>query len=470
MSLSQLWPLFIILFILLLCIQLFHIHALMKSRKTLQKHEAFNDLSDKYLNHIQRLEQAHRAHHQSSVDQLRTTQLLLQDTQDYLTSIINSMPSMIIGVNRQGNITHWNSSATVETELLPHQVLGKSICNFQTTIPVSLDDIEYSIASGQAKHFKQDAVLNGTHSHQDITIYPLLSSGRSGSEGAVIRIDDISNQIQLESMLIQNNRLVSLGELTASLVHELNNPLASISQNTQALKRRALSEEPCNIDTAKQVGMDWNAYQQFISERDLEKLLTNIQKAGQRASEIIHNTLRYARGKSCDHQETNINYLIKNTVEILGIERKKPTVTYNLIQPAPMATVNSSEIQQVLINLIQNAEQALAGSNNPSLTIETGIEEKQVFIKVKDNGPGIAPEMLDRIFEPFYTTKDEGQGTGLGLSISHYIITEQHSGSLTVCSCLQQGTEFTINLPLNPSKNQSSETPSRKTLELSEMS
>lgn len=444
MDLSQFWPYLIFLVSALLAIQLFHIQFLVKRKSDIQTLAQIKEGHNKQLEQIQILGQAQRNQLQESISELKDTQSLLQNTQDYLNSIINSMPSVLIGVTDSGEVTHWNSSATFATELLPHEALGKPLQDLEQWIPVSLEQVRNAISAGEPIHFKHEVISNGEKRYQDVTIYPLLSSS---TEGAVIRMDDVSHQVQLENMMIQNSKLVSLGELSANLIHELNNPIAAVTQSAQSLKRRIVMSEPNNEDIAAKVGMDWSAYQQYVEQRGLIKLLTSVETAGARAADIVQNMLNYARTVPCEHRPTDVNQLIHRTLDILDLEKKGLEVTLNLDLNIPKALINGAEIQQVLINLIHNAEQAFEAHNQGKIKLTTNTAEGQVIIRVKDNGTGIAPGMLDKIFEPFYTTKNHGEGTGLGLSISHYIVTEQHAGSLTVCSSLDDGTEFTIILP-----------------------
>jgi len=454
MDLSQFWPYSICIVLLLLAVQLWHIHFLAKRKSDVQTLTQLKEAHTKQLEKIRALDQAHRNQLQDSISELKATQSLLQNTQDYLNSIINSMPSVLIGVAKSGEITHWNSSATFATGILPHEALGKSLDELNQWIPISMKQVESAISNGEPIQFKHQVSNNGDKRYQDVTIYPLLSAT---SEGAVIRIDDVSHQVQLENMMVQNSKLVSLGELSANLIHELNNPIAAVTQSTQNLKRRIVASEPSNQDIAAKVGMDWSAYQQYIEKRGLAKLLTAVETAGVRAADIVQNMLNYARTVPCEHRPTDINQLIHRTLDILDLDRKGMEVTLDLDANAPKALINGAEIQQVLINLIQNAEQSFSILNQGKIRLTTQVSEQQVIVRVKDNGAGIAPSMLDKIFEPFYTTKNAGEGTGLGLSISHYIVTEQHSGSLTVCSSLGSGTEFTVILPASdkPQKSHS---------------
>lgn len=430
-----------LLSLVLIIAQLFHLSGLLKL-----KAQWINKLNDqKQRDLANSFDQAQHEQLQQSVSELTAKQTALQNTQDYLNSIINSMPSIMVGVTRQGSVIHWNSSATMATNLLPHEALGQNLNALQAWIPVSVSDIELALNTGKTRQFKNESVENGLKRYQSITIYPLASAH---DQGAVIRIDDVSHQVQLENMMVQNNKLVSLGELSANLIHELNNPLAAVTQNNQSLRRRLFANEDNNQEVANRLGLNWDNLQTYFAERDIPKLVNAADAAGQRAVAIIHNMLKYTRTVPYEHKPTPINPLIHTTLQLLDSDTNNVAISCHLDSENPSALINGAEIQQVLINLITNAEQAIDAHPQGAIQISTEVCEQQVLIRIKDNGKGIPAPLLEKIFEPFYTTKEEGLGTGLGLSISHYIVTEQHLGTLSVESTVNTGTEFCIGLPL----------------------
>lgn len=462
MDLLQNWPAILVLIALVtlvLITQLFYLRQFQRAARLNHTKGAGSKTKPDIPRTFEQIEHAHKAQLQQTITELKATQTKLQNTQDYLNSIINSMPSILIGVNRSGDITHWNSSATLATDLLPHQALGQTLTSLPSWIPITKADIETTITTGQPKQMRNQADIHGRVSYQNVTIYPLISSS---TEGVVIRIDDLSHQVQLETMMMQNSKLISLGELSANLVHELNNPLAAITQNNQTLKRRMLSDEASNQDLARSLGLNWEALQDYLNQRGIEKMLSATDEAGQRAATLVKNMLNYARTMPDEHQPTDINLLINDTLNILSSTLDSTIIDRQLEAKPLMAKINGAEIQQVLINLLQNAVQAVEGLPHPLISISTRQNGDQVSISVRDNGPGISPEAIDKIFDPFYTTKAQGQGTGLGLSISHYIVTEQHGGNLSVCSTPSNGTEFLIDLPASSSEQSKKEMTTRQ--------
>jgi two-component system, NtrC family, sensor kinase len=398
---------------------------------------------------------------QAAIARHEVAENLLQETQDYLNSIINSMPSVLIGVTASGLITHWNSSASLATGLMPHATLNKHINDVYPDLPVPMSEIHKAITQGAAQVSENVRLKTqaGTE-YRDITVYPLIADGL---EGAVIRIDDVTNRVMLEQMMIQNDKMLSLGELAAGVAHEINNPLGSIIQNAQNLKRRLIVEMPANSEAAKNSQLGWDELQHYLVERDIPHLLEDMLNAGKRATDIIHNMLDFSRNAPLQHTPVDINQLIRSSVALvesslgtlyLGINDFRVRLQLNNL--LPHVPCNPSEIQQVLLNLLRNAAQAIGQHNQhnkPDINIRSDVYDDFVEICVEDNGPGMTEDTLQHLFEPFFTTKEVGEGTGLGLSVSYFILTEHHHGQLQVFSELGEGSRFTLRLPLQNSIN-----------------
>ncbi|MCP5326413.1 MAG: PAS domain S-box protein [Oceanospirillaceae bacterium] len=420
-------------------------------RRTLYKHRASIAQHSKTQAELEKSnQQLHIA-----IARHEITENLLQETQDYLNSMINSMPSVLIGVTSSGLITHWNSSASLATGLLPNQVLNRHINDIYPDLPVPMAEIHKAIAHGVAQVSENVRVKNASATeYRDITVYPLIAEGL---EGAVIRIDDVTNRVMLEQMMIQNDKMLSLGELAAGVAHELNNPLGSMIQNAQNLKRRFMGDMPANLEAAKECDLEWKVLQDYMQRRDIPHLLDDMLSAGKRATDIIHNMLDFSRSAPLAHSAVDINQLIRSSTALvenslgslyLGIEHYQ--VKLQLNPQLPSVPCNPSEIQQVLLNLLRNAAQAI-GRNSaqpPIILISSAEKAGYVEICVEDNGPGMDEDTLQHLFEPFFTTKEVGEGTGLGLSVSYFILTEHHHGQLLAESELHHGSRFTLRLPL----------------------
>ncbi len=232
-----------------------------------------------------------------------------------------------------------------------------------------------------------------------------------------------------QERLVQNEKLAALGELIAGVAHELNNPLAAIILHTELVARQ-------HQDTP-------------LGER-----LQRIQQDAHRAANIVRHLLDFARQRTPARQEIQLNELVDDTLELVAYNlRTRNIEVLTRLQPdLPLIMADPHQLQQVLVNLINNAQQAMQNQEEPAmLTITTRLVGQEpnasVEIGVGDNGTGMPQALQARIFDPFFTTKEVGEGTGLGLAVVHGIVTE-HGGDVTVQSELGEGSLFLVRLPL----------------------
>ena len=387
------------------------------------------------------------------------TEILLRETQDYLQTMIDSMPSILIGVNPDGYVTHWNLAAAQTTGIQPENALGSLIEEIYPSLPISHDLIGETIQKGIPHKREKIQKGHGSNSnYTDLTVYPLVSADISG---AVILATDVSSKVKLESMMIQNEKMMSLGELAAGLAHEINNPLAGILNSTQNIIRRTSSDLQANIKAAEEVEVNYEKVQQYLKKRSVDKFLNSIRESGETAAQIVKNMLEFSRSSDTNHTGTNIVDLVHQSLELAannmelktGFGIELPDIRCEFEDNLPLIRCSRIEIQQVFLNIIRNAAQAFQSDEygaplNPEVFIQISRVDKDVEIIVKDNGPGMPENVRKHIFEPFFTTKDVGKGTGLGLSVSYFIITEHHQGTINVDSLPGEGTTFTITLPI----------------------
>jgi PAS domain S-box-containing protein len=394
------------------------------------------------------LEQAEERH--------RITTALLNETKEYLNSIINSMPSIMIGVTPSGHVTHWNAAAELATGIREKQALGFRLHEIYPDLPVTPAMIEEAIANSEPSTQENVKVehLNVVR-YVDITVYPLHSLELTG---AVIRVDDVTLRQKLDSMMLQNEKLKSLGELAAGMAHEINNPLAAILQSLQNVQRRLNPNHPGNQAAAKALGVDMYQLHNYLEARDINRFLGGMEGAGHRAAEIVRHMLEFSRSSSRQLEPTSLNVVAHASVEFMrsAIELSMPALHAKLTFEEdfdislPLVPASGIELQQVLVNLLKNAAQAIqeAHREHPLIRISTRLVPPFAEIRVEDNGIGMNISTSRQIFDPFFTTKTVGQGTGLGLSISHFIISQRHHGRIEVTSTPGVGTTFILTLPL----------------------
>jgi signal transduction histidine kinase len=251
--------------------------------------------------------------------------------------------------------------------------------------------------------------------------------------------------------LVQSEKLASLGELAAGVAHEINNPVGYVSSNLTTLQKYlAVYEKVLDApaaDSSEMAALKKKLNYAFIRD-DLQNLVKETQEGVGRVKTIIQDLKDYARTNAATHYvASDIQVGLKSTLNIARIQLKNKADVRLELGKLPLVECAPAQIDQVFLNLIVNAAQAMPEGKMGLIDIRTDCNDKLVWIEVKDNGPGIPPDVLKKIFDPFFTTKDPGTGTGLGLSVSQNII-QQHGGTLTVDSTVGVGTTFKITLPI----------------------
>ncbi len=243
-----------------------------------------------------------------------------------------------------------------------------------------------------------------------------------GSGATVLTLDDVTERMELEEKLVQNERLASIGLLAAGVAHEVNTPLTGISSYIQML----LAE------------MD--------STDSRAGILRKVEKQAFRASDIVNSLLNFARGGDQTFHPTDLNATVEEAIALFEphLRNTRIHIERDLVSPSPCVWGIRREIQQVVVNLLLNARDAMPRGGH--IRVGTRYTPSGVELQIADSGRGIAPEHLQRIYDPFFTTKGVGRGTGLGLSVTYGIV-RKHSGSIDVDSAPERGTVFTISLP-----------------------
>ncbi|MBC7790626.1 MAG: PAS domain S-box protein [Anaerolineae bacterium] len=257
-----------------------------------------------------------------------------------------------------------------------------------------------------------------------LTATPIFEKDRIAGVLCIVR--DVTEERRLGLQLLQREKLAAIGQLVSGVAHELNNPLAGIMAFSQLL----LATNPTSPD-------------------QLDALVT-INAEAKRAAKIISNLLLFARQRHPERSATDLNQVLRDALELrrYALLTHQIDIVFDLDASLPPALADASQLQQVFLNLIANAEHALRDLKGlKRITLKSSRSDYSLTIAIADNGPGIPASVMDRVFEPFYTTKSIGDGTGLGLSISDGIVRE-HGGQIRVKSCEGEGTEFTVELPL----------------------
>ncbi len=410
----------------------------------------FNDMLDQIRDYAQHIEQTNQFLQQKNQEILHTRL--------YLQNIIDSMPSMMMGLNNEAVVTHWNLVAERTTGISREKAEGMPIESLYPDISPHMEKIRRAIAervpqiSEKVPHARDGEVV-----YSDYTIYPLVTNG---VEGAVIRIDDVTSRVRIEDMMIQTEKMLSVGGLAAGMAHEINNPLGGILMGVNNIQRRISPGLKKNSEVALECGVGMEKIHEYIVKRDISKMIDGIKDLAVRATGIVGDMLSFSRASSSRHEPVSLADIIEKTVALAAhdydlknnYDFRKIEILREFDPDLPPVPCVSVEIEQVILNLLKNAAHALAAKKPQGeklrIIVRLRREWSMARIEVEDNGSGMDQPTAKRIFEPFFTTKPVGQGTGLGLSVSYFIITRNHHGMMSVESVKGKGTKFIISIPL----------------------
>ncbi len=380
--------------------------------------------------------------------------------QHYLNSIIDSMPSALIAVDEQLYVTQWNQEASRLSGTSLDDAVNQPVFLAFPSLKPFLPQLTRAAEQHKVERVERVTwALTDAPRHYALTFYPLM--GGTG-RGAVIRIDDITDRLGMEELMVQSEKMLSVGGLAAGMAHEINNPLGAILHNVQNIRRRLSPDLPKNLEVAGEVGIHLEDLNHYLEAREIPKLMDGIQYAGSRAAKIVSHMLSFSRRSHRQMTACELPALLEQAVEIAGndfdltggFDFKSLQIVHEFDPRLGPVPVIANEVEQVLLNLLKNAAQAIHLRDDEEegelgrIILRTRLNPPWAEIQVEDNGCGMPEKVRKRIFEPFFTTKEVGQGTGLGLSVSYFIITNNHKGQMEVQSELGLGTCFTLRLPL----------------------
>jgi PAS domain S-box-containing protein len=371
----------------------------------------------------------------------------VEHLKNYLSNIIDSIPSVLAGMDNDKVVTQWSRKAEELTGISRSDVVGKPLSpllpDFSSWIKTMKQDME-----GQRAASLEKALIEKEEERRfyDPMLYPLITNG---VEGAVLRIEDATERIRIQELMVQTEKMMSLGGLAAGMAHEINNPLGIISQAAQNIERRVSPDLPANRKVAEELGVNLEAIRTYFDRRQIPDFIDSIREASLRASRIIINMLRFSRSAETTMQYASLSQIIDQALELAAsdydLKKKYDFKSIEIVRDyadvpeVPMVLV---EIEQVMLNLLKNAAQAMDGNppdRKPRIILRVRREDKYAVLEVEDNGPGMPEDIRRRVFEPFFTTKDPGIGTGLGLSVSYTIVTQNHKGLMEVESAPAKG-------------------------------
>ena len=348
---------------------------------------------------------------------------------NFFNIVENSLnPVQITDLN--GKMTYVNSAFIKASGFSKKELIGKSPSIFGSgkSNKSFWGKMWQTISSGKVWFGEiEDRKKNGDPFHSQLLISPIL--GKDDKVTGYFGIHrDMSEKITLEKQLINTQKMESIGTLAAGIAHEVGNPLASISALVQVAQR--------------------NTEDEFISEK-----LGLVKSQITRISKIIKDLVDFSKPSNFEFQLTDINESIKVAVEItkVGTKAKDIQFSVNLNGDIPSLPLVADQIEQVFVNILLNAVDAImeckTNSSEKQINVESSLADDQVILTFTDTGHGIEQKNLSKIFEPFFTTKKPGKGTGLGLWVSYGIV-KSFRGDLKVKSQSGKGTTFIISLPI----------------------
>jgi two-component system NtrC family sensor kinase len=339
---------------------------------------------------------------------------------DFSENIVESLNVGVLAVDLEGIVESWNTRMEQLFGVARQDAVGRQL---RSLLP---EELASEIAArGDAEQitgiYKQRLHHQGKALTLNVSITPLVSKSAERI-GRLLLFDDVTQRERMEEQMSQTEKLTSLGLLAAGVAHEVNTPLAVISNYIQMLAKQMPDGDP------------------------RQSIIEKIVKQTFRASEIVNNLLNFSRTGAPEAVDIDVNRVVEETLSLVShpLKTSQIQVVKHLGETLPAVRGSANKLQQVFLNLFLNARDAMPGGG--LLEVRTAAHNGSVEIEVVDTGAGIPREHIHRIFDPFFTTKASGRGTGLGLSVSYGIIKE-HSGKIDVRSTPGKGTSFHLELP-----------------------
>ena len=352
----------------------------------------------------------------------------LLQLEEFRRRLLESFPDLILVVDLEEHYTFVSSRVRDLLGYQPEDLLGKKISDLEDHSP-ELASLYHDVAA--SKQVFGAAEYGARHRDGSWRTMRASASQLFDAEaklsGVIISVRDITVEKKLEQQVVQSERLAAMGQMIGGVAHELNNPLTSILGVSELLQDGETTE------TAR-------------------KQLAMLQQQARRAAEIVQNLTYFSRPPAAGKTRLNLGEVVERTLNLHAYSLRKNNITVDFLreQGLPFALGDPHQLMQVFLNLILNAEQAIREARDKgTLRIRLGKSNNSVWASFQDDGPGIPPQTLPSIFDPFYTTKRPGRGTGLGLSICKAVMKE-HNGAVDAANAPGGGAVFTVTLPMAP--------------------
>jgi two-component system NtrC family sensor kinase len=355
--------------------------------------------------------------------------------QRFTEAIIDTLPLSLYAIDRDYQIVAWNRNRELGELGLPRgEVLGRNIFEILTKQSRELLEREFGkvFATGEIHRVEQETVTSsGDTNHWLISKIPMRADEGDEVTHVITVGENITARVKAHRAVARAEKLAAVGRLAAGVVHEINNPLATIAACAESLEKR----------------IEEGAFSNSPEEADLREYLGLIRDEAFRCKNITNGLLDFSRLRAGQRVPVDVAEIIKAVARLVTHQQRGDNIRIDVEAAAGLPKVSGDvgQLQQAVVALATNAIDAMPEGG--TLTLRASCSGPRVLVQVIDTGIGIQPENMTKIFDPFFTTKDVGRGTGLGLAVCYGILSD-HGGRLDVRSSVGAGTTFTITLPL----------------------
>ncbi|MFN3420078.1 MAG: two-component system sensor histidine kinase NtrB [Pyrinomonadaceae bacterium] len=373
------------------------------------------------------------AHYEAAINNSVTQ--AREEHRRFTEAILDALPVSLYVVDRDYRIVTWNRHREIGVQGIPRDsAIGRNVFEVLARYPEGRvrQEFERAFRTGRIERIEQQTVAeDGSTKHWLVSKVP-MKDPETGEVTHVITVgEDVTMRVEAMHAVSRAEKLAAVGRLAAGVVHEINNPLATIAACAEALEQRAKE----------------GAFEGCEAADDVQEYLGLIKSEAFRCKSITTGLLDFSRARTGNRIPIDIGEILRSSANLVSHQKRGENVLIELeiADDIPQVKADGGQIQQAVIALATNAIDAMPDGG--TLTFRAYGQSKSVAIEVEDTGIGIPPDDMSKIFEPFFTTKEVGKGTGLGLAVCYGIITD-HSGRLSVRSTVGKGTTFTILLPI----------------------
>jgi len=403
---------------------------------------AFTDAADLTENRMRLIDAATQlaamsvnlsAHYESTLN--NSINEAREEHRKFTEAVLDALPVSLYVVDRDYKIVTWNRHREIGDQGIPRDVaLGRDVFDVLARYPQGRlrNEFERAFRTGEIERIEQQTVSeDGSTRHWMVSKVPMLNAETDDVTHVITVGEDVTVRVEAIHAISRAEKLAAVGRLAAGVVHEINNPLATVAACAEALEQRLEEGEFAASD----------------AESDLREYLGLIKSETFRCKAITTGLLDFSRIRTGEREATDIADVVRSAAKLISHQKRGDNIeiVIETTPDIPMIYADGGQIQQAVIALATNAIDAMPDGG--MLIFRVDLISNRVVIDVEDTGMGIPPENLSKIYEPFFTTKEVGKGTGLGLAVCYGIVSD-HGGRLSVKSVEGSGTKFTIHLPV----------------------